>query len=69
MSLKYKMLLKESVGSFHLSEVKGLVKTVIIFTASCELIGTVLFSNSVCSVNEFEARHIYGSFYQCFSFL
>lgn len=44
MSLKYKMLLKESVGSFHLSEVKGLVKTVIIFTASCELIGTVLLA-------------------------
>lgn len=44
MSLKYKMLLKESVGSFHLSDVKTLVKTVIVFTVSCELIGAVLLA-------------------------
>lgn len=36
MSLKQKMLLKESVGSLNLGDVKKLVKSVIIFTASCE---------------------------------
>lgn len=44
MSLKYKMLLKESVGSFHLSDVKILVKTVIVFTVSCELVGAVILA-------------------------
>ena len=44
MSLKQKMLLKEGIGSLSLGEVKGLVKSVIIFTASCELAGAVLLS-------------------------
>lgn len=44
MSLKYKMLLKESIGSLRLSDVHTLVKTVIIFTAACELTGAVLLS-------------------------
>ncbi len=44
MSLKYKMLLKESVGSLRLADVKTLVKTVIVFTASCELAGTVILA-------------------------
>lgn len=44
MSLKYKMLLKESVGSLRLADVKTLVKTVIVFTASCELAGAVILA-------------------------
>ena len=33
LSLKYRILLKESIGSLHLSNVRVLVKTVIVFTA------------------------------------
>lgn len=44
MSLKYKMLLKESVGSLRLSDVRVLVKTVIAFTAICEICGAVLLA-------------------------
>lgn len=42
MSLKQKMLLKESVGSLTLGDVKELVKSVLIFTASCESAGALL---------------------------
>lgn len=42
MSLKQKMLLKESVGSLTLGDVKELVKSVLIFTASCESTGALL---------------------------
>ncbi len=42
MSLKQKMLLKESVGSLTLGNVKELVKSVLIFTASCESAGALL---------------------------
>lgn len=42
MSLKQKMLLKESVGSLTLGDVKELVKSVLIFTASCECAGALL---------------------------
>jgi trk system potassium uptake protein TrkH len=41
-SLKQKMLLKESIGSFSLGDVKKLVKEVLIFTASCEGAGALL---------------------------
>lgn len=44
MSLKYKMLLKESVGTLRLSDVKTLFKTVIVFTASCELAGALILA-------------------------
>lgn len=44
MSLKQKMLLKESVGSLNLGDVKRLFSSVIIFTFSCELAGAVLLS-------------------------
>ncbi len=42
MSLKQKMLLKESVGSINLGDVKGLVKSVLIFTACCEGVGALI---------------------------
>ncbi|MFR5875740.1 MAG: TrkH family potassium uptake protein [Eubacterium sp.] len=42
MSLKQKMLLKESIGSLNLGDVKNLVKEVIIFTVSCEGAGALL---------------------------
>lgn len=42
MSLKQKMLLKESIGSLNLGDVKGLVKSVLIFTACCEGAGALL---------------------------
>jgi trk system potassium uptake protein TrkH len=42
MSLKQKMLLKESIGSISLGNVKELIKDVIIFTASCEGAGTLI---------------------------
>lgn len=41
-SLKYKMLLKESVGSLNLGDVKSLVKSVLIFTLCCEGAGALL---------------------------
>lgn len=41
-SLKYKMLLKESIGSLNLGDVKGLVKSVLIFTFCCEGAGALL---------------------------
>lgn len=44
MSLKYKMLLKESIGSLRLADVRTLVKTVILFTAVCELAGAVILA-------------------------
>ena len=44
LSLKYRILLKESIGSFHLSNVRVLVKTVIVFTVVCELAGAALLS-------------------------
>lgn len=44
MSLKQKMLLKESIGSVSLGETKKLFQSVIIFTASCEGVGAVLLS-------------------------
>lgn len=44
MSLKYKMLLKESIGSLRLSDVRTLVKTVIMFTAVCEISGAALLT-------------------------
>ena len=44
MSLKQKMLLKESVGSLNLGDVKRLFSSVIIFTFSCELAGAALLS-------------------------
>jgi trk system potassium uptake protein TrkH len=42
MSLKQKMLLKESIGSISLGNVKELIKDVVIFTASCEGAGTLI---------------------------
>ena len=42
--LKQKMLLKESVGSFDLENVKSLTKDVIVFTVSCELAGAVILA-------------------------
>ena len=44
LSLKYRILLKESIGSLHLSTVRVLVKTVIVFTVVCELAGAALLS-------------------------
>lgn len=44
MSLKQKMLLKESVGSLNLGDVKQLFSSVIIFTFSCEFAGAALLS-------------------------
>ena len=44
LSLKYRLLLKESIGSLHLSNVRVLVKTVIVFTVVCELAGAALLS-------------------------
>lgn len=44
MSLKYKMLLKESVGTLRLSDVKTLFKTVIVFTVFCELAGALILA-------------------------
>ena len=44
LSLKYRILLKESIGSLHLSNVRVLVKTVIVFTVVCELAGAALLS-------------------------
>lgn len=41
-SLKQKMLLKDSIGSFNLGEVDNLVKEVLIFTAACEGTGALL---------------------------
>lgn len=42
MSLKQKMLLKESIGSVNLGDVKELVREVIIFTTACEGAGTLI---------------------------
>lgn len=42
MSLRQKMLLKESVGSVNLGETMELFKSVLIFTISCELAGALL---------------------------
>lgn len=42
MSLKQKMLLKESIGSFKLGDVTTLVKSVIVFSFACEGIGALL---------------------------
>lgn len=44
LSLKQKMLLKESIGSLTLGDAKELVKSVVIFTALCEGAGAVLLS-------------------------
>lgn len=41
-SLRYKMLLKESVGSLTLGDVNELFKSVIIFTLCCEGVGALL---------------------------
>lgn len=41
-SLKYKMLLKESVGSLTLGDVNALFKSVLIFTFACECTGALL---------------------------
>ena len=43
-SLKQKMLLKESIGSMSLGDVKSLVRSVIIFTVLCEGAGAFLLS-------------------------
>lgn len=42
MSLKQKMLFKDSIGSLNLGDVKELIKSVLIFTASCEGAGALL---------------------------
>lgn len=42
MSLKKKMLLKESVGSLNLGDVKSLFKAALIFTFACEGVGALL---------------------------
>lgn len=42
LTLKQKMLLKESIGSLNLGDVKTLVRSVIIFTVSCEGAGALL---------------------------
>lgn len=44
MSLKQKMLLKESIGSLTIGEVKTLVKSVLLFTACCEITGAVILA-------------------------
>ncbi|MBR3148949.1 MAG: Trk family potassium uptake protein [Eubacterium sp.] len=44
MSLKQKMLLKESIGSLSLGDVKSLVRSVVVFTAICELVGAAVLS-------------------------
>ncbi len=44
MGLKQKMLLKESIGSIHLGDVKSLAKSVVVFTVSCEAAGALLLS-------------------------
>lgn len=44
MGLKHKMLLKESVGSLNLGDVRTLAKSVLLFTFLCELAGTALLS-------------------------
>ena len=43
-SLKQKMLLKESIGSMSLGDVKSLVRSVIIFTVLCEGAGAAILS-------------------------
>ncbi|MBQ7203116.1 MAG: Trk family potassium uptake protein [Eubacterium sp.] len=43
-SLKQKMLLKESIGSLSLGDVKTLVRSVLLFTALCELTGAAILS-------------------------
>lgn len=42
MSLKQKMLLKESVGSINLGQTKKLFHSVLVFTFSCEIAGALL---------------------------
>lgn len=44
MSLRQKMLLKESIGSMTIGDVSNLVKSVLIFTLACELTGALLLS-------------------------
>lgn len=44
LGLKQKMLLKESVGSLDLGNVKELTRDVVTFTFCCELVGAVLLS-------------------------
>lgn len=44
MSLKQRMLLKESVGSINLGETKKLFHSVLVFTFSCEIVGAIILS-------------------------
>lgn len=44
MGLKEKMLLKESVGSINIGNVKKLSRSAVMFTACCELVGAVILS-------------------------
>ena len=44
MGLRQKMLLKDSIGSLHIGDVKSLVKQVLQFTAACESAGAILLA-------------------------
>lgn len=43
-SIKEKMLLKESLGALEIVNVKSLVRTVLISTAGCELVGAIILA-------------------------
>lgn len=59
MGLKQKMLLKESVGSINLGDVKSLTKSVIVFTISCEAAGAVLLSTRFVPLTGSWSKGIY----------
>ena len=67
MSLKQKMLLKESIGSLTLGDVKSLVKSVAIFTALCELAGAVILSFRFVPLTGSVRRGIYMALFTSIS--
>lgn len=62
MSLKQKMLLKESIGSLTIGEVKTLVKSVLCFTACCEIAGAILLSIRFIPLTDFKTGIAFGVF-------
>ncbi|MGN0458324.1 MAG: TrkH family potassium uptake protein [Eubacterium sp.] len=59
MGLKQKMLLKESVGSLNLGDVKDLTKSVLLFTFICELTGAVILSTRLVPLANSWSKGIY----------
>lgn len=67
MSLKQKMLLKESIGSVNLGDVKELVRDVIVFTVCCETAGAALLATRFIPMTGSVRRGIYMSVFTSIS--